>query len=378
MAEGSRLAACVVCAAVLVGTGERPAARQAPTRRATTTAALTTFPSFYGGQQVVVRAEVIVGPGLARLAGDGPPIYVIRQDPLPKGMLEIRGEFWDLARLPPDDPRLNSRNLDAALGPVEERRLKPGDAFCLIVRSAIEASPPAAPTVRTVVLDPARYLDQRVTLTGQFRGRNLYGDVPQAPGVSRWDFVVRLADASVWVTGIRPRGKDLDLDPGARVDTGRWVEVSGVVRFQKGLTWIEANQVQPARPVAEIIEEEGPAPAVVGPAPEVVFSAPTEEETDVSLDTAVRIQFSRDLDRATIDGQVRVAYVTAGSTSPADPPPALPDMLTQYDPAGRVLVVRFARPLDPLQTVKLDLLEGIRAHDGVPLKPWTLTFKLGS
>ena len=62
------------------------------------------------------------------------------------------------------------------------------------------------PSVRAIVLFPSRYLDQKVTVTGQFGARNLVGDLPDAPGKSRYDFVLRSADAAVWVTNLRPRG----------------------------------------------------------------------------------------------------------------------------------------------------------------------------
>jgi hypothetical protein len=345
-------------------------------RRATTTAALTAFPSYYGGQQVVVRAEVVEGDSVQRLPGEGPPIYLVAREPLGKGVLEIRGEFWDLSRLSADDPRLGGVNLEKVLGPAEERRLKPGEAFCLIVRSANETSPPPSATVRAIVLDPTRYLDQRIRVTGQFRGRNLYGDVPQSPGLSRWDFVLRVADAAVWVTGVRPKGKDFDLDPGARVDTSRWLEVSGVVRFEKGLTWIEANQVLAARPIAETIEEEEPEVVPVGPSPEVVFSAPTDEETDVAPDASIRIQFSRDLEASSIEGQVRVAYVA--DPGAAERPPTPPDVIATYNGALRVVVLRFVESLEPGRSLRVELLDGIRAVDGASLKPWTLTFRIAN
>ena len=90
----------------------------------------------------------------------------------------------------------------------------------LVVSDAIAVKPDnAAPTVRLVALDPESYVGKRVTLSGQFRGRNLMGDQPQAPNISKWDFVLHNADASVWVTGVRPRGKGFNLDVGARVDT---------------------------------------------------------------------------------------------------------------------------------------------------------------
>ena len=64
-----------------------------------------------------------------------------------------------------------------------------------------------------------------MSVTGQFAGRNLLGDLPDAPAISRYDFVVRSADAAIWVTNLRPRGKDFELALDARIDTGRWVQL---------------------------------------------------------------------------------------------------------------------------------------------------------
>jgi hypothetical protein len=49
----------------------------------------------------------------------------------------------------------------------------------------------------------------------------------------------------------------------------------------------------------------------------------------------------------------------------------------RYDPALRVIALRFAGPLDPARTLRIELLDGIRALDGAPLKPWVLTFTVG-
>ena len=56
--------------------------------------------------------------------------------------------------------------------------------------------------MRHVALDPGRYAEQEVTVVGRFRGKNLYGDLPEAPGTGRFDFVLQSADASIWVTGM--------------------------------------------------------------------------------------------------------------------------------------------------------------------------------
>ena len=47
-----------------------------------------------------------------------------------------------------------------------------------------------------------------------------------------------VADGAVWVSGLRPKGKDFDLDPVARVDTGRWLEVTGTVHREGPMVWL--------------------------------------------------------------------------------------------------------------------------------------------
>jgi hypothetical protein len=244
------------------------------------------------------------------------------------------------------------------------------------------AATPAAPSIRAIVLNPGRYLDQKVSITGQFSGRNLLGELPDAPGKSRYDFVLRSADAAIWVINMRPRmkdanGKDLELAPDARIDTGRWLTVRGTIQQGRGLQWLdaEAGSLALAKPVTETqaVEEAVRVPA--GPPPEVIFSAPTEDETDVSMTTAVRIQFSRDIDQRTLKGRIRVHYLESQSVGEPATPAA--DFTSQYLGANRVLELKFTKPLERFRTLKVDLLEGILGTDGQPLKPWTLSFALG-
>jgi hypothetical protein len=240
------------------------------------------------------------------------------------------------------------------------------------------ATPPASPpTLRSVALEPARYADQRVTVTGQFRGRNLYGDLPQAPGVSQWDFVLRSADAALWVTGTRPRGKDFNLSVGARVDTGRWLEVRGIVKLGRGLVWLDDVQITLSRPPADTAQAEVPARPPVGPAPEVIFTDPLEGEPDVSLTKVIRIQFSRDMNPETFKGRIRYSYLAQepAERGESELPPL--NGTLRYEPATRSLQLRFADPFARFRTLKIELLEGITAADGAPLKPWTFTFVLG-
>ena len=123
-------------------------------------------------------------------------------------MLEVRGEVWDIGRMQPDDQRLTSRDLRSLLGVDPSASWpRPGELVVINVTSAAAADPLTAPSLRNIVLAPERYVDQRVTIQGQFRGRNLFGDQPQAPpgGDGRKEFVLRSADAALWVTGKVPR-----------------------------------------------------------------------------------------------------------------------------------------------------------------------------
>jgi hypothetical protein len=106
------------------------------------------------------------------------------------------------------------------------------------------------------------------------------------------------------------------------------------------------------------------------PPPEVIFSAPTSDETDVAPKTTVRIQFSRDIDPATVKGHVVVRYAASGGA----PIP----FTTQYLPGNRVLQITFAAPLEPFSAVRVELGAGILGTDKQPLVPWTLNFQTGT
>ena len=138
----------------------------------------------------------------------------------------------------------------------------------------------------------------------------------------------------------------------------------------------EAGSLAIAKPPTDTPTEE-PIRVPAGPPPEVVFSAPTEDETDVMTSTNVRIQFSRDLDPATLKGRIRASYVRAQSLERGEPDTPPIELTTQYNAPSRVLEVRFTKPLERFRTVKLELSEGIIGTDAQPLKAWTLTFSLG-
>src|SRR5436190_4891391 len=349
-------------------------------RRATNVAALLAYPGFYHGRPIVVIGSVAADQnGRARISDDNGSIRLVLKSSAPDGLDEVRGEFWDVSRMKPDDPRLTTLDLRKTLDLDPDAPWpKAGEVTAIVVTSVIPASAPPAPSIRAIVLNPTRYVDQKVTVTGQFSGRNLLGDLPDAPARSRYDFVLRSADAAIWVINMRPKGKDFDLALDARIDTNRWLTLKGTVQHGRGLQWVdaEAGSLALARPPAETPAEE-PVRVPAGPPPEVVFSTPIDDETDVATTTSVRVQFSRDIDPATIKGRVRASYFQAQSRERGEPDTPPVNFTTQYNAANRVLEIRFAAPLERFRTIKVDLLEGIGGVDGQTLKPWTLTFSLG-
>ena len=349
---------------------------QTMTRRATNLAALLAYPGFYHGRPIVVIGNVATDQdGRVRVSDDNGSVRLVLKSSAPDGLDEIRGEFWDLSRMKGDDPRLSTLDLRKTFDIDPDRPWpKAGEVTAILVTSVTAASAPPAPSIRAIVLNPTRYVDQKVTISGQYSGRNLLGDLPEAPAKSRYDFVLRSADAAIWVINMRPKMKDA-----ARIDTNRWLTLRGTVQHGRGLQWLdaEAGTLALAKPPAETPAEE-PVRVPAGPPPEVVFSTPTEDETDVSTTTSVRVQFSRDIDPATFKGHVKASYVQAQSKERGEPDTPPINFTTQYSAATRVLEIRFAAPLERFRTLKLELVEGIAGADGQTLKPWTLTFVVGS
>ena len=140
--------------------------------------------------------------------------------------------------------------------------------------------------------------------------------------------------------------------------------------------WIDADTLNEV-PAQKEVSLEAPAPPPPPISPEILFSAPTQDETDVPLNTRVRVQFSRDIDPETLKGHIRVGYSAQQSSERGEPQPPRIEPILTYDPAARVLNIQFATPLERFRIVVVELAEGITGTDGAPLKPWTLSFTLG-
>jgi hypothetical protein len=353
---------------------------QPATRRLTTIDAIRHFPGYFHLQPVLVRGELAEAGQRVMLRSDEHEMRVLLSDSSGSGQarfldgpVEVRAQVIDVGRLEPADPRLANYGARD-----EERWPKPGEELILNVTSVSPAQPSASPSLRALALEPWKFEGQTVTLVGQFRGRNLFGDLPDAPRKSRYDFVLRAADAAVWVTGLRPRGKGFDLNVDARVDTSRWIQVSGAVKHEGALVSIEAAKIEAAEEPTLTPERDEPdvPPPPAQPA-EVVFSAPSEGETDVTLTGSVRIQFSRALKPETLKGRIRVGYLGAESFERGEAQAPSIEVKTSYDAGNRAVELVFTKPLERFRTVRVELLEGIEAFDGAPVKPWSLTFSVG-
>jgi hypothetical protein len=369
MLSRAQLMVLLALLAAVVAAGV-PAA-QAPTRIATTADALVASPFFFHGKQVALRHGLDHDGDLVRLADTARPIFVYWRSRPDRTSGEIRGEFWDIGRFEEHDPRFAGYDFQPMLDAVSNGRWPPRErVYVLLGATILESALPQTPSLRALALAPDQYEGREVTLVGRFKGANLYGDLPQGVGRSKWDFVLQSADAAVWIANLRPRGRGFELDPTRRVDAGRWLQVTGTVRRDGALVWIDGRALEATDAVEEAPIEVAVPIIPKQPPPEVIFSAPVPDDFDIERDAPVRLQFSRDMTDESFRGAVRVRY-----TAPEAPDP--PRFTATYNGGTRSLEIRFAEPLLRFMEVRVELLEGIVAVDGQPLQPWSLTFTTG-
>lgn len=225
-------------------------------------------------------------------------------------------------------------------------------------------------TLEELVTRADRYDGKTVTVHGQFRGENLFGDLPSASRERTSDWVLKEDVFAVWVTGKKAKGSGWSLDASLRRDTGKWLEVTGRVRVSKGVVTIQALDVLLTKPPGAAAKLEAqPAPTPPPPPrhkrPAVVaFSLPLDGERDVPADGVFLVQFSRDMDEKSLLGRVLFRY--AGRPQPGDN--ALDAVRFSYDGGLRTLKVEPGDLLRPGRVVELVLLPGIVDLDGDPLE----------
>ena len=357
---------------VLVAAGVANA--QTASRRFATIDALRQFPGFYHLQNILLRGEIVEDGKRLVLRADEHDIRIVMGEgaAAKKGLVEVRGVLFDVGRLEPSDPRVTG----IAEGREADHWPKPGEELILRVSGVSEAQTATTASVRSVTLEPWKFDGQTVTIVGNFRGRNLFGDLAGSPNKSKFDFVLRGTEGALWVTSLRPKGDKFDLDINRRVDSDRWLEVTGKVVHEHGLVSIEATRLKlAAAPQANAENDEPAVPAAPLQPVQVVFSSPTEGETDVASSGTIRIQFARGLKEPSLANLVRVSYVGAPA---ADAAAATLPFALSYDAANRSIQIKMKQPFESFRTVRVQLLEGITGFDGAPVTPWTLTFSVGN
>src|SRR6187402_446983 len=132
---------------------------QTAQRRAASPASLLAYPGFYQGQPVVVRGTlvtrdqpVLLSPTIER------SIPLIFRGPSPiDGPVELRASFWDVGRLPREDPRIATLGLDRLVPKAGEGDWpRPGEVIALTVTDAMAVNPSeGSPSLRDIALDPS-------------------------------------------------------------------------------------------------------------------------------------------------------------------------------------------------------------------------------
>lgn len=344
---------------------------QPMSRLATTLAAIQRYPVFYHDKTITIVGTAVEAAGgtLSALAVESPKQFIImpQSGRVPTRPLELRGRLFDIGRFASDDSRLGPLDLPRVIKTAVGDDRWPARGQLLILHGATwsDRDPQQAATLRNLVLIPDRFQGQTVTMRGRFRGRNLFGDMPAWPRRSEWDFVIQTADAAVWVVGKRPRGDGFDLVPTSRAQTGRWLEVTGRFEIVDDLPVIVAERLR----TAEAIDDAEPAEAPPPPLPPaiVVFSAPAQDEADIARDVVVRLQFSRPIQPASLEPNIKIRYADGVTET-------LPKWTVTYRPGPIAAEIRFAGALAAGVGVVVELGDGVKSPDGVGATPMTLRF----
>ncbi len=230
----------------------------------------------------------------------------------------------------------------------------------------IDTSALAALDLRALLKDPKPHLGKQAVVLGKFRGSNLYGDLSIRDKRTPRDFVIKVADAAIWVTGRRPRGKGFRLDPAKRRDTGEWLRVIGEPFEDGEKLYFRALKIElaeePDDPDLEPLRVARAEETENGPPPEVTFTLPIAGEKDIPLTSEFRVQFSKDMKGESFHRNVDLLY--ADDDGIGNP---FPDLQVSYDGPTRTLIVRPGKELAPGKEIRLILYDAISDLEGQKL-----------
>jgi hypothetical protein len=221
-----------------------------------------------------------------------------------------------------------------------------------------------------LVTNPGKYEGKMVRVTGQFRGENLFGDLPSRSQKRGSDWVIKDDLFAVWVTGRKPKGEGFSLDASLKRDTGKWMDVVGRVASQGPVVYISASAVSIGSPpkdaavTAQASPTPPPPPKPKVP-PVVVFALPLDGDREVPRAIRFQVQFNKDMNEDSFRDRVVLRY--AGRPQPGDR--EFTAVRLSYDGGHRALVVDPGDVLRPGRVVELLLLPGIVDVDGMLLEP---------
>jgi hypothetical protein len=93
-----------------------------------------------------------------------------------------------------------------------------------------------------LIARPDRLAGETVKVVGQFRGKNLFGDL-EGGGEPDDGWVIKDGAFAVWVVGKKPKGRGWSLDPTSRSDSARWVQVTGTLDRKGSVTRLKATEL---------------------------------------------------------------------------------------------------------------------------------------
>jgi hypothetical protein len=100
---------------------------------------------------------------------------------------------------------------------------------------------------RRILDEPSAYSGKTARIYGQFRGRNLFLDLPKGSERSKEDWVLKDGETSMWVTGKTPKGDGWKLDLDYKGDSKNWLEVEGKPEVVNGVVYLRASRVLMAK-----------------------------------------------------------------------------------------------------------------------------------
>jgi hypothetical protein len=103
--------------------------------------------------------------------------------------------------------------------------------------------------VEDIVTRPAQLARETVKVQGQFRGKNLFGDLENGNAPAD-GWVIKDGPFAIWVYGCRPKGRGWSLDPESRGDAKKWVQVTGRLDRKGGVPRLKAEEVELVPPPA--------------------------------------------------------------------------------------------------------------------------------